>query len=99
MLRTYSERHKPEVEEIYKLMQINESFAKKVIRVYKRELSKHEGLNADELNSYIWDQLRSCDEDKDEEAIERSFRYWTRLNEKNPLELRLLYNQWNGISD
>jgi len=80
-------------------MQINESFAEKVIRVYKRELSKNKGLNADELDSYIWDQLRSCDEDKDEEAIERSFAYWTRLNEKNPLKLRLLYNQWNGISD
>lgn len=71
----------------------------KVIELYLKERKKTQGLNEDELVSYTWDMLRSSDEDKDEKAIEETFAYYKKLNERNPLRMRECFNEWYGIRD
>ena len=97
MQQLWSQREKPEVEEIYKLMISSENFAKKAIKLYERELKNTRGLDQDELDSYTWDQLRLADEDKDERRIEEAFKYFKSFNQRNPLRMRAMFNQWHGI--
>ena len=84
--------------EIVKMMHESNAFAAKVIELYLKERKKTQPLNEDELYSYVFDQLRLADEDKDEKAIEETFSYYKAVNKRNPLRMRLLYNEWNGIS-
>ena len=98
MPQVWSAQEKPVVEEIYKLMHSSKNFANKVIKLYEREQKKAKGLDEYELDSYCWDMLRSCDEDKNEKAIENTFAYYKKFNQRNPFRLREIYNQWNGIS-
>lgn len=84
-------------DEIVRMVYENKTFAAKVIELYLKERKKTQPLNEDELDSYVFDQLRLADEDKDEKAIEEAFAYYKAVNKRNPLRMRLLYNEWNGI--
>jgi len=86
-------------DEIVRMIYENKIFATKVIELYLKEKKKTQPLNEYELYSYVFDQLRLADEDKDEEAIEETFSYYKAVNKRNPLRMRLLYNEWNGIKD
>jgi len=86
-------------DEIVRTLYDNKVFAAKVIELYLKERKKTQPLNEEELNSYIWDQLRLADEDKDEKAIENAFTYYKNFNERNPLMMREEFNEWHGIRD
>ena len=72
-------------------------FRQALIDFYRDQMEYFVALNDDELDEYVFDKLRSCDEDKDEIAIEEGFRYYKKLNETNPVKLRMDYNDWNGL--
>tara|TARA_X000000950_G_C13792642_1_gene610026 strand:- start:767 stop:1066 length:300 start_codon:yes stop_codon:yes gene_type:complete len=72
-------------------------FRSALIDFYKDQMEYFVKLNEDELDEYVFDKLRSCDKDKDEVEIERKFSYYKKLNEINPIKLRMDYNDWNGI--
>ena len=95
--QVWSAQEKPVVEEIYKLMHSSQKFANKVINLYEREQKKAKGLDEYELNSYCWDQLRLEDCDKDDRRIAEVFAYFKKFNERNPLRLREMFNQWHGL--
>ena len=73
-------------------------FRQRLKDFYREQAKDFVPLNEDELNQYCWEQLRSCDEDHDEKAIEEKFKYYRTLNENDPIRLRIEYLDWNGYS-
>ena len=86
-------------DQIVRTLYDNKDFAAKVIELYLKERKKTQPLNEDELDEFTWSTLRGCDEDKDKKRIEETFAYYKNFNQRNPLEMRGIYNKWIGIKD
>ena len=85
------------IENVCTLLQCKEGLKQEVFKLIKKQVPEaFTPLNEDQLDEFIWEKLRSCDEDHDQVQIEKTFNFYRNKNKKDPISLRMQWLRWNS---